>query len=85
MIVDTDRLVDKATIAEMCEVGPSAVSNWLKRGVGFPPKLVTICHTDYWNQDDIWEWFVTRKLDADTARKKRISRLREQLERLESV
>ncbi len=84
MLVETDKLVDTGTIAEMLEVQPSAVSNWKSRNIGFPEPHVRICHTDYWLEDDVWGWHYNRVISNDNRKRQRIQKLREELERLES-
>lgn len=84
MLVETDKLVDAATIADMLEVTRSAVSNWKKRNIGFPDPHVRICHTNYWIEDDVWGWHYDRLLSNDTRRRQRIYKLQTELERLQS-
>jgi phage terminase Nu1 subunit (DNA packaging protein) len=84
MLVETDKLVDTGTIAEMLEVQLSAVSNWKSRNIGFPEPYVRICHVDFWLEDDVWAWHYDRLAKDDDRKQKRIRKLRDELDRLQS-
>ena len=53
----------KTEIANVAGVAPSAVSNWLKRDVGFPePAIVSISgRCQLWDIEKVQAWLVSRE------------------------
>jgi hypothetical protein len=82
LLIDTDKLICKAEIAELAFVTPSAVSNWITRLPSFPKPVVTLRIGALYDRDAIQEWLSDREA-LDHARAERAIELAEaRVERL---
>lgn len=59
-LVDSSQLLSKTDIADLLGVVPNAVTNWSKRGLGFPKPVATVGrgHTELFLKPEVLSWYV---------------------------
>ena len=82
MLIDTDKVVCKAEIAELACVSPSAVSNYIARHATFPRPIIELRIGALYDLAEVTAWLSSRDKSSRERTERQIQLAEERIERL---